>query len=157
MIDNATLAEWAKNTSLDFVSERLRAAIAEIRRLREAPLDFTGHDHPGANGQRPTPGAFEWTFSFTLEDGRTLKVHVGERGFRAFEEMFLKNRAADYQERDQLKADLAAHRAVIRELVVAAKHLMIGGFIVSCEECREAERKLAHPLVVAAREGAGDA
>lgn len=76
----------------------LQAALTEAQRL-----DFTGHDHPEANGQRPTLGAFKWTFSFTLEDARTLKVHVGERGFRAFEEMFLKNRDADYKERDALQ------------------------------------------------------
>ena len=80
--------------------------IEELQREVER-LNFTGHDHPEANGKQPSPGAFEWTFSFTLEDGRTLKVHVGEKGFRAFENMFLKNRDADYQERENLKTRCA--------------------------------------------------
>ena len=152
MIDDTTLAAWERDHApcswaLPEEPCRFCAALREIRRLREEPLDFTGHDHPKANGQRPQPGVFEWTFSFTLEDGRTLKVHVGERGFRAYEEMFLKNRDADYQQRDVLIAAVAAHQAVVRELVDllmatrARWNLEIPGY----------EQALTHPLVVAAR------
>ena len=51
-----------------------------------------------------------------------------------------------------LSQNLTAHQAVVRELADAARHLMLNGFIVSCAECREAEKTLAHPFVQQARE-----
>ncbi len=79
-------------------------------------LDFIAHDHPTANGRVPAGEEFAWTASFTLDDRRVLKVQMGERGFRAFEEMFVKNRDDDYRERDRLLAEnsaLVAERGVL--------------------------------------------
>ena len=66
--------------------------------------------------------------------------------------MFSQNRVADYAERDALKADLAAHRAVVR----AAKRLdewsSKWNREFAMDEFRQLHEALAHPLVQQARE-----
>ena len=42
--------------------------------------EFMTRDHPMAKGRRPLSGETEWTFTFPLDDGTTLRVRVGKVG-----------------------------------------------------------------------------
>jgi hypothetical protein len=44
-------------------------------------VTFTTADHPEANGAKPSPGDKQYPLQFPLEDGRTLTVRMGQRGF----------------------------------------------------------------------------
>lgn len=104
------------------IGETLHTLKQENRRLKAEleELVFISHDHPSAKGRGLQSGDFEWKATFTLDDGRILTVRMGEPGFCAFEEMFLKNRAADYlldfQERDRLTTQMQALEQEITDL-----------------------------------------
>ena len=113
MIDDATLAEWDSDAVGGLLLPRVKALIAEIRRLREELA------------QEPTR---EW----------------------------YEKRCAWYgDELDRRKADLAAHRAVVRELAERTYKLL---YMTNhsrehrCSLCFDLHETLAHPLVQQARE-----
>ena len=136
MIDDATLVAWEQMVKDgQNVRGELLDAIAEIRRLRKWVNDlqagmfincvYCGHRY-GPDTEVPASKAL------------ILKEHI---------------EVCPDHPMSALKRDLAAHRAVVRELARALEIAMGDEFVHHGQATRKIVRAaLAHPLVVAARE-----
>jgi len=90
------VAEWqATGAPLALlIAQALAAAKAEgVAEERARP--YRTKDHPEANGRQPIAGEHAWTFTFPIEDGSTLTVHVGKKGRAALLNMANQEAADD--------------------------------------------------------------
>jgi hypothetical protein len=63
-------------------------------------IKFRTDCHPLANGRHAVKGDQLWTFSFTLEDGSTLKIEMGKRAHDAFKSMLEQEQIDDLADSD---------------------------------------------------------
>jgi len=55
----------------------------------DANVLFRTQDHPEANGRLPEAGEHAYTFHFNLEDGRRVKLEIGEKGFQSLSQVIM--------------------------------------------------------------------